>query len=574
MKLHTSYEDFLNEDVDMGRLGNTYLGQQDAEIKQHKEAGRPASMYTKQQGDHPGALAPQAQCVLDAFKRLDWQRIRWVQEMDDEQMVCFVVLPDDVQVELTAYNRMAQAAKETPRFGDWYGVSNCTTDGVRMLVDGPDMFHRSHFPGGGIPHPLRGVGVGVKLYRALLKHAGYIASNYTATSSAQRSWVSMVQNKLGPDGTPTAQHVLSFAAGNAVLAFDPAFDPAKAVDIVGRFIKLLEEHTDIHAYNHDVDPVLRKWIRDAGKEEILAPFEKAPALAERLHTTLASFLTEDVDFSRLGGTYLGTAHKQMQQQKQQAATAHAPAFAASTDPELVRNAAAKQEALDAFKALSWRALSFEKEPLDEDELKHYVVLPAPLRELLGALYKRLDRQVYGSWRGVGPNSPNDVFMTVDGTRDGELHRSHFPNGGIVKELRGLGLGPKIYRALLHEAGYLTSDDTAEDGARFSWISMARNKIGPGGGMTNDHVYSVVIGDNILAVDPAIGRDKAVKAATDFISWFAGHNDPGQDNYDIDPALKAIMLEDAYEYLRRFDPAVDAALKQRRAEKLAKQGSAA
>ena len=87
-------------------------------------------------------------------------------------------------------------------FGRWRDIYPTNNDAIHFKTEGPDSFQRSHFPNDGIPPAIRGTGLGYKLYRTLLKYAGYISSNSSGSSEKDKAWGSMLDYKANPDGTP------------------------------------------------------------------------------------------------------------------------------------------------------------------------------------------------------------------------------------------------------------------------------------------------------------------------------------------------------------------------------------
>jgi hypothetical protein len=88
-------------------------------------------------------------------------------------------------------------------FGMWRDVYPDSSSAIHFATDSPSDFQRSHFPDGGIPASLRGINLGYKLYRALLKAAGYISSNPSGTREKDKAWGSLLSYKQNPDGSPS-----------------------------------------------------------------------------------------------------------------------------------------------------------------------------------------------------------------------------------------------------------------------------------------------------------------------------------------------------------------------------------
>jgi ribosomal protein S18 acetylase RimI-like enzyme len=261
-----------NEDVNFDNLGDTYLGRKHASMQSFKQSNDLKKV------------------VLEHFKNIRWRDITWHSTGGGGYNVPrYPVLPATVQSALSAYNAEMQRIRQTPAFGTWYGVDGATT-GVYFNVEGTNAFQRSHFPNGGVSEALRGVGIGPKLYRSLLREMGYLSSTSNAADGAQRSWASMVGNKLEANGTPTAEHVLSVMAGDWILAIDPGYNPRQAVQVAKSFLR--SNQVTPNGRNFDVDPVL-KGLLDADSPSTLEPFSHDPeAIARRAEAARAAAAAE------------------------------------------------------------------------------------------------------------------------------------------------------------------------------------------------------------------------------------------------------------------------------------------
>lgn len=84
--------------------------------------------------------------------------------------------------------------------GKWRDLYPTSSEAIMMKTDSPDSHQRSHFPNGGIPSSIRGSGLGLKLYKALVRTVGYISSNTGGTSAKDNVWASMLDSKVDAAG--------------------------------------------------------------------------------------------------------------------------------------------------------------------------------------------------------------------------------------------------------------------------------------------------------------------------------------------------------------------------------------
>jgi hypothetical protein len=122
-------------------------------------------------------------------------------------------------------------------FGKWRDLNPTDTDAIKMRTDSPSDSQRSHFPNSGIPSGLRGIGLGYKLYRTLLKHAGYISSNTSGTSEKDKAWGSLLAYKSKPDGTPSADDAHAIIGPSNWMALDKGLDQNTKLQAAEKFIK-------------------------------------------------------------------------------------------------------------------------------------------------------------------------------------------------------------------------------------------------------------------------------------------------------------------------------------------------
>jgi hypothetical protein len=258
-RLATTYEQFIREDVMGSEIQGHYLGKVHREREQllAKTPGRPLS----------------GNSVVEAFRHADWRGITFEVESPSGRngtSIAYPKLPAKLQelVDGTDEGRF--------QYGSWYGGKGVRSySAISMEYEAEKRFNRTHFSGG-IPSSLQGIGLGVKLYRALLEHVGFMASEEDASPMARRAWLSLVTDRLDAKGAPTDQHVHSIAVGSAVLAISPSLPAAEKVEVATRFLERLRDAFEPGTQNFGIDPPLRTLL-DEEDGRILAPFAHASA---------------------------------------------------------------------------------------------------------------------------------------------------------------------------------------------------------------------------------------------------------------------------------------------------------
>ena len=140
------------------------------------------------------------------------------------------------------------------RFGEWRDVNPTNNFAIHFRTDSPNDYQRSHFPNDGIPKGLRGIGLGYKLYRTLLKYAGYISSNTAGTSEKDKAWGSLLAYKANPDGTPSVDDAHAIIGPSNWMAIDKqTLSPDEKAAVAMRFIdgKIHRENTGPDEFDMD-----------------------------------------------------------------------------------------------------------------------------------------------------------------------------------------------------------------------------------------------------------------------------------------------------------------------------------
>lgn len=174
--------------------------------------------------------------------------------------------PEIIAAMRDMYNEDSTKFEQT--VGNWYDI---TGGGIHMLTNDPSEFQRSHFPDGGIPETIRGIGLGLKLYRALLRTVGYISSNPSGTNVKDNVWASLVQKKTNPDGTLSEEDAYAIVGKGNWIVFDKSMDRSEIIRIATNFIdeKIRFINTDPNKF--DMDDELLSFM----PEDILARLNRS-----------------------------------------------------------------------------------------------------------------------------------------------------------------------------------------------------------------------------------------------------------------------------------------------------------
>jgi hypothetical protein len=140
--------------------------------------------------------------------------------------------------------------------GRWKDVYPNDSDAIYMKTDAPDSYQRSHFPNDGIPIGLRGIKLGAKLYRALVRTVGYISSNRSGTMEKDNVWASMLEAKKDANGNLTEEDVHAIVGPSNWMALDKNLDQNTKLSVAMRFIKDVIHVTRTDPEQFDMDDEL------------------------------------------------------------------------------------------------------------------------------------------------------------------------------------------------------------------------------------------------------------------------------------------------------------------------------
>lgn len=139
-------------------------------------------------------------------------------------------------VDLMQEAKAADSTRFKNEIGKWRDVYPTDNESIHFRIDAPSDNQRSHFPNGGIPTGLRGIGLGYKLYRTLLKYAGYLSSNRSGTPEKDKAWGSLLAYKANPDGTPSEDDAHAIIGPSNWMALDKGLATQEKIDAAMRFI--------------------------------------------------------------------------------------------------------------------------------------------------------------------------------------------------------------------------------------------------------------------------------------------------------------------------------------------------
>jgi hypothetical protein len=166
----------------------------------------------------------------------------------------YIKFPTDI-VELMQSLKSINESKFVDLFGKWRDVYPTYSDAIKFKIDPVESFQRSHFPGGGIPPSLRGIGLGYKMYRQLLKTVEYISSNTSGSTEKDKAWGSLLSFK-GTNGIPNEDDAHAIIGANNWLAMDKAVPTAKKIKVAESFIASLGGTSSTSPTKFDIDDEL------------------------------------------------------------------------------------------------------------------------------------------------------------------------------------------------------------------------------------------------------------------------------------------------------------------------------
>jgi hypothetical protein len=145
---------------------------------------------------------------------------------------------------------------------------------------------------------------------------------------------------------------------------------------------------------------------------------------------------------------------------------------------------------------------------------------------------------FGKWRDVYPDRDSAIHFATDSPSD--FQRSHFPDGGIPASLRGIGLGYKLYRALLAAAGYISSNPSGTREKDKAWGSLLSYKQNPDGTPSEDDAHAIIGPGNWMAIDKGVSNNTKISRAMDFIQQRINFDNTKPNQFDMDDELLALM----------------------------------
>jgi hypothetical protein len=241
--------------------------------------------------------------------------------------------------------------------------------------------------------------------------------------------------------------------------------------------------------------------------------------------------------NRLTGSEMGTIRQQTIRRREQMADV----------PPVRSHAQVESELEQAFKIVNRTQITFESVPstdASEPGIFHYPRLPQAIIDLINELKEKDEDYVvrnFGRWRDVYPSFEKAIRFR---TEPPPYQRSHFPNDGIPNNLKGIGLGYKLYRGLLKQAGYISSNRLGSNEKDNAWGSMLEYKANPDGSPSVDDCHSIIGPSNWMAIDKTTLSDNdKVDVAQLFIVHKIGLSNTQSGRFDMDDELLAIMPDE-------------------------------
>lgn len=233
-----SFKDLLNESIDQNPGLVDEMGVKRPERLAQSHMGRVRQETVRRQAD--AANRPQTRTYNEVSAELT-KALRTVRRLDITMekpgggRTYFPRFPAPIVTLMQELKQIDQNRFQN-EFGQWRDVYPDNNNAIHFRTEGPSDHQRSHFPNGGIPPALRGVGLGYKLYRTLLKFAGYISSNPSGTAEKDKAWGSMLTYKSNPDGSPSEDDAHAIIGSNNWMAMDKGLSTNDKVSRAEQFI--------------------------------------------------------------------------------------------------------------------------------------------------------------------------------------------------------------------------------------------------------------------------------------------------------------------------------------------------
>ena len=231
---------------------------------------------------------------------------------------------------------------------------------------------------------------------------------------------------------------------------------------------------------------------------------------------------------RLSGSHIGNARQETIDRQRRMANS----------PRTRSYSEVAGELMQAMKKVKRIDITMEK---PANSRTYYPKFPDDIKALMTEIYG-IDRgraaSEFGKWRDMGFGDASIHFET---NAPSEYQRSHFPNGGIPENLRGTGLGYKLYRTLLKYAKYISSNSAGTREKDKAWGSLLSYKANPDGTPSIDDAHGIIGPGNWMAIDKTeMSSAEKVAEATRFIEHQIQFSNTRPDRFDVDDELLAIL----------------------------------
>ena len=234
----------------------------------------------KDRGAKARELEPIIKRFHEGLRNLRWQQIDWVQRGSSYYPILPDALLQIVQEAKALVSRQSDSFINgivESNFGKWATQSDQSSDYIHMEVDSGQ---RSHFPGGGIPRSIRNVGLGYKLYRALLQKKTWLRSNTAGTLEKDNAWASLISPKVDEAGNLTEDDVHAILGQSEVMAMIKSLPDDRKIEIAKQFINGNISVRQITSTNFAMDDEL-KSIMPADFMQTIDPAERERVERER-----------------------------------------------------------------------------------------------------------------------------------------------------------------------------------------------------------------------------------------------------------------------------------------------------
>ena len=452
--------------------------------------------------------------LINSLNELSWKDIDYVYLDEPGLNQYYPVFPANI------VSRMKDIIKISSinfryNIGTWYDIMDDLGvtrmyNAIHFNLEKETHFNRSHFPDGGIPMSIRGIGLGYKLYRALIHKVGYMSSDSIGTLEKDRVWKSIISYKSDDSDVHAIVGLTDW------LVIDKSKFDLNIINIIDEFIEEKIKYKYTIPNKFDIDNELINKLPDEILKKLSIEYLEQLMETHRISANRYLKLTEikEMGISNLqniNNTHIGRL-----------------ATNQNTNSKIEYDEISNK-LLIGLTNLQSEDISF----ISVDDI-YYPIFPRHIIELyeLGKSFNNIDFTTeFGRWNFKPNKKDHDSTYLKTQIKYREIkiseldHTIQLQNFGEAHKADSANLLYKIYLALLKKIGYFTNIqlDTAEQVNAFTKLLEEPNNL------------HIILGKTDSIILDHSCKNK-LKIAEDFIQYKIDYIFTDPDEFDMDDAL--------------------------------------